>query len=215
MSPIVRDPAVISVTTSVASMDPRVSRTRAAVLKTATDLLVEGGPSALTIDAIVARSGVAKSTIYRHWPSRDEVLLAVIEAHVPQLPEPDPDTDVASALRSIMRASAASLNDPGWARLVPAMLLLRNHEADIKAIDEQLELQRHAVLTSVLERAQREGIVVADIDIPEAISYLFGPLLFAHLTDNITVDEGFADRIVDRFLAAHRPSQQGVEVALP
>ena len=52
-------------------------RTREAVLTAATDLLVEGGPSAVTIDAVVARSGVAKSTIYRHWESRDEVLVAV------------------------------------------------------------------------------------------------------------------------------------------
>ena len=77
-----------------ATVDPRVSRTRAAVLRAATDLLVEGGPYAVTIDAIVARSGVAKSTIYRHWQSRDEVLLSVIESCAPQLPEPDPDADV-------------------------------------------------------------------------------------------------------------------------
>src|SRR5690606_191899 len=50
-----------------APLDARVARSRATVLRTATDLLVEGGPSAVTIDAIVARSGVAKSTIYRHW----------------------------------------------------------------------------------------------------------------------------------------------------
>lgn len=61
-------------------MDPRVARSRAAIIRAATDLLVEGGPNAVTIDAIVAQSGVAKSTIYRHWQSRDEVLLAVIEA---------------------------------------------------------------------------------------------------------------------------------------
>jgi AcrR family transcriptional regulator len=185
-------------------MDPRVSRTRALVLQTATELLVEGGPSALTIDAIVSRSGVAKSTIYRHWPSRHDILLAVIESRAPRLPEIDPDVDVVTGLRLVVRAAAASLNDPEWARMMPAMLLLRNHEADIKAIDERLELQRHEVLTSLLERAEREGIVTAGLDIPESISHLFGPLLFAYATDSITIDEGFADRIVDQFLAAHR-----------
>jgi AcrR family transcriptional regulator len=187
-------------------VDPRVSRTRAAVLQTATDLLVEGGPSALTIDAIVSRSGVAKSTIYRHWPSRRDILVAVIASHVPRLPEPDPDADVVSALRAFVRASAATLNDPDWARMVPAMMLLRNHEADIKAIDENLELQRHEVLTALLERAEREGVVAPGLDVPEAISHLLGPLLFAHMTEGITIDDAFADRVVDRFLAAHRPA---------
>jgi hypothetical protein len=89
--------------------------------------------------------------------------------------------------------------------MVPAMMLLRNHEADIRAIDERLELQRHEVLTKVLERAVREGVVEEDLDVEEAISHLFGPLLFAHVTDQLTVDEAFADRVVDRFLAAHAP----------
>jgi AcrR family transcriptional regulator len=197
-----------SVTGTVARMDPRVARTRAAVLQTATDLLVEGGPSALTIDAIVARSGVAKSTIYRHWPSRDEVLLAVIESRAPVMPEPDPGADVVTSIREAVRASAATLNDPEWARMVPAMLLLRNHEADIKAIDERLERHRHDVLGSLIERAATEGVVVADIDVPEAISFLFGPMLFAHLTETVRVDGDYADRIVDRFLAAYSPSAE-------
>ena len=51
--------------------DPRVARSRTAVLDAATHLLVTGGPAAVTVDAVVAESGVAKSTIYRHWRSRD------------------------------------------------------------------------------------------------------------------------------------------------
>jgi AcrR family transcriptional regulator len=184
-------------------MDPRVSRTRAAVLQTATDLLVEGGPNALTIDAIVSRSGVAKSTIYRHWPSRDEVLLAVIESRAPTMPEPDPNVDVVTSIRDAVRASAATLNDPEWARMVPAMLLLRNNDEDIKAIDERLEQRRHAVLASLIERAAAQGVLADDIDVPEAITFLFGPMLFAHLTETVRLDDDFADRIVDRFLAAY------------
>lgn len=70
------------------TVDARVARTHATVLRTATDLLVEGGPSTVTVDAIVARSGVAKSTIYRHWDSRDDILVAVIESSAPNLAKP-------------------------------------------------------------------------------------------------------------------------------
>ena len=186
-------------------VDPRVSRTRSAVLRAATDLLVEGGPSAVTIDAVVARSGVAKSTIYRHWESRDEVLLAVIESCAPVIPTPDPDTDVVSALREVVAAMAGFLNDPEWARMLPALLLLKNHEAGIAAIDQRLEHEQDKVLSDLLERAITEGVLPVGLDVPEAIASLVGPLLFAHLTETVKVDPGFADRSVDRFLAAHRP----------
>jgi AcrR family transcriptional regulator len=182
-----------------------VSRSRAAVIRAATDLLVEGGPNAVTIDAIVARSGVAKSTIYRHWQARDEVLLAVIEACAPRLPEPDPASDVVTALRGTIHAVVAMLNDPGWARVLPALLMLKNHEAGVRAIDERLEHEQDEILTSLIERAMDEGVLAADVDVPEAITHLLGPLLFAHLTEVVAVSIAFADRTLDRFLSAYRP----------
>lgn len=51
-------------------MSTRVERTHTAVMEAATALLLEGGPTAITIDGVVARSGVAKSTVYRHWTTR-------------------------------------------------------------------------------------------------------------------------------------------------
>jgi AcrR family transcriptional regulator len=175
------------------------------VLRTATDLLVEGGPYAVTIDAIVARSGVAKSTIYRHWQSRDEVLLAVIESCAPKIPEPDPSLAVVDALREVVHSMVTTLNDPEWARMLPALLLLKNHEAGIKAIDERLEHEQDMVVTTLIERAVAEGVLTAGIDVPEAITHLLGPFLFAHLTESVPLDEAYADRTLDRFLTAYRP----------
>ena len=54
---------------------PRSERARAAVLAAATDLLVSGQIDAVTMEAIAARSGVSKSTIYKWWPSRAHVIL--------------------------------------------------------------------------------------------------------------------------------------------
>ena len=181
-----------------------MSRTRAAVLRSATDLFVEGGPTAVTIDAIVARSGVAKSTIYRHWDSRDEVLLDVIETCAPNIPEPDPDLDVETALRQTVVALAGFLNDPEWARMLPALLLLKHHEAGIAELEQRLEREQDQLLSNLVERAALEGLLPADVVVEEAIALLVGPLLFAHLTGTVPVDDGFAERAVDHFLAAYR-----------
>jgi AcrR family transcriptional regulator len=186
-------------------MDPRIVRTRSAVLRAATDLLVEGGPAAMTVDAVVARSGVAKSTIYRHWPSRDDLFAAVIESSAPRLPDPEPGVDVVTALRATLRSVAASLTDPDWARVLPALLMLRHHADDIKAIEERLEGRQDEVLTTLITRAAAEGLIEPDADVQEAITHLIGPLMLAHLTECVPIDEGFTDRTLDRFLAAYRP----------
>jgi AcrR family transcriptional regulator len=186
-------------------VDPRVSRSRASVLRAATDLLVEGGPNAVTVDAIVHRSGVAKSTIYRHWESRDDILVSVIESCAPHIPEPDPDSDVVAGLREVVQAMADALNDPEWARVLPALLMLKNHEAGIAAMNDRLEHEQDMVLMTQLRRAAAEGVLRSDLDAEEAVATLLGPLLFAHLTESVKIDDDFVDRTVDRFLAAYAP----------
>ena len=57
-------------TATAAASDPRIERTRQVVLDAALALVAESGYGAVTIEAVAARSGVAKSTIYRHWPGR-------------------------------------------------------------------------------------------------------------------------------------------------
>jgi len=186
-------------------VDPRVSRSRAAVIRAATDLLVEGGPNAVTVDSIVARSGVAKSTIYRHWGSRDDILVSVIESCAPQIPEPDPDVDVVDGLRQVIHAMADALNDPEWARVLPALLMLKNHEAGIAAMNDRIEHEQDMVLETLLRRGAAEGVLRDDLDPQEATAALLGPLLFAHLTESVKIDADFVDRTVDRFLAAYAP----------
>ncbi|GEL21760.1 TetR family transcriptional regulator [Pseudonocardia sulfidoxydans NBRC 16205] len=183
-----------------------MERTRSAVMRAATDLVVEGGPGALTMDAVVLRSRVAKTTIYRHWKSRDDLLATVIEASVPRLPEPEPDADVETSLRVVMRYSVNSLRDTEWSRLLPAFIMLSRHEAEIRAINERMDWQHNRVLAELVQRAAAEGIVESGIDVDEAIAHLQGPLMIAFLAGLMPIDDRIADSIVDRFLAAFGPS---------
>ena len=118
-------------------VDPRIARTRAAVLGTATDLLVEGGPTAVTIDAIVARSGVARSTIYRHWDSRDEVLVEVIESCAPRIASPEDSLGFDDALRQLVDQLREILVDPNWRRVLPALLALRHQQHGIAELEQR------------------------------------------------------------------------------
>src|SRR5919198_1676494 len=56
-------------------VDPRVRHSKEVVMATTYELLSEEGLAGVTVDAVARRSGVAKTTIYRHWPSREALLL--------------------------------------------------------------------------------------------------------------------------------------------
>ena len=183
-------------------MDARIVRTRAAVVRTATELLVEGGPSAVTVDAVVARSGVAKSTVYRHWDSRDDLLLDVIRTNVPAIAPPDPALPFEPALRAFIAEVVDRLTDPHWTRLLPAMLMLKQHEPAVALIEGELREREAGAVADVIARGVAEGFLPDGLDPNEAITQLYGPLVFAQLTDVVELSPALGDRVVDWFLAA-------------
>lgn len=188
----------------VAMEDPRIARTRAAVMEAATDLLIEGGPAALTVDAVVARSGVAKSTLYRHWRARDELLADVFRSCAPQLDPPPSELGFLDALRQLIRMVHDRLNDPHWARLVPAMMMLKLYEPSIAAVSDDVEDTQLVIVRDVLGRGVAEGVLRPDVDATDAMLHLIGPSLFAHLTGVRPLDDDFADRSAEAYVAANR-----------
>jgi AcrR family transcriptional regulator len=184
-------------------VDGRIARTRAAVLRSATELLVAGGPSAVTIDAIVAHSGVAKSTIYRHWESRDDVLVDVIETCAPTLVTPDPALGFEHAVRAVVDQAYTSLNDPEWARVIPALLLLKAHQSEIADLEQRIGKHQDQTFERIIAMGVAEGRFTPDANVEELAAQLIGPLVFAHLTGRPRVTKAFAHRVSDNFLRAH------------
>jgi AcrR family transcriptional regulator len=183
-------------------LDPRVARSRDAVITAARELLVESGPSAVTVDAVVARSGVAKSTIYRHWESRDELLVSVMESAAPTIDPPPVELDFDASLRYLVREVGVVFADPEWARVLPALMMLKHHEDGLAHLEDELHQKQSHILREVLERGVREGRMSADYDVDEVSGHLIGPMFFAVLTGSRVVDGAFCDRVVDRFLLA-------------
>lgn len=183
-------------------MDARVERTRSNVLRAATELLVGGGPEAVTIDAVVARSGVARSTIYRHWESRDDVLYEVIRSHAPEVDPPGEELDFEASLRAFVDQLRQMSNDPEWARILPALLTLRTRQHDLDDLQRRLEERQRDALGAVLDRGIAEGRLPPDIDVEEAGALLVGPMVFAMLLGRTAIDESFGDLVVTGFLDA-------------
>lgn len=187
-------------------MDARVARTHSAVMQAATDLLVEGGPNAMTVDAVVARSGVAKSTVYRHWATRDDLVNDVFHHCAPLLDLPGEDEPFEQALRTLAYSLTDMLSDPRWKRLMPSIMLLKAEMGTMAELESEMKDQQFEVMVSVLRRGIDEGALPATVldDVDATVTLFAGPLLMAGIADTVPLTRDFADRVVDHFLAAHR-----------
>jgi AcrR family transcriptional regulator len=183
--------------------DPRIARSRAKMLAAATELLVERGPRHVTADAVCERSGVAKSTMYRHWASINELLVDVMRCNIPEVADIDLAAGFEPALRSWVRHVVATLSDPEWARILPALIELRRHTADMSAVfdtDFADKLQRMA---QILQLGTAEGRVPAGLDPALVNSILVGPAVMAVLTEPGADVSPVAEFALERFLASY------------
>lgn len=185
--------------------DPRVERSRAKLLAAATDLIVEAGPQALTVDAVAERSGVAKSTLYRHWPSREALMLDVLRANVPDVPPRDPRLGFEAQLRSLLRALAETFADPEWARILPALFALKHHVPGVEELTDGDREEKVTMLLDVLDAGVAEGLIPPGLEPRTVAATLVGPLLMCVLSGETDIVADVADYTVDRFLGSYRP----------
>jgi len=186
-----------------APTDPRILRSRAKVLDAATALLVEAGPSAVTVDAVSERSGVAKSTMYRHWVSREELLIDVMRSNVPDIEPPAPELGFRDAISTLVRRLAEVLGSPEWAAIMPALMMLQLHMPDVAAISHDDLSEKFHILDEVLQRGIDEGVIPADIDHRLVARQLIGPIVFTVVSGERDGLGATAEYVTDRFLASY------------
>jgi AcrR family transcriptional regulator len=180
--------------------DPRLARTRAVVLDAATEVLSEQGTEGFTVDAVVARSGVAKTTIYRHWPTKDELLLAAMACFA--RPESAPDTGTLRGdLLELLGGLAYALADEQWSKSLPSMLERAEHHPQLAAQHLAIVQLKTAPLIAVVERGRDRGEIRADVDLDLVPALFCGPLFFRRLMMRKTTDAAQVEAIVDSVLA--------------
>jgi AcrR family transcriptional regulator len=172
---------------------PRCDTTRKAVLLAAYDLLAEGGLGRFTIEGVAARSGVARTTIYRWWPTKGalamEGLLEAIAADITVVPSASVVADLQAILRSFARLLRGK---PG--RIIRCIIAEGQGDPEtIHAFLSCFVVPRRAEIREILERGIATGELRADLDFEIVLSSLFGPL---HM--RMLLNEGLDDAWVDR-----------------
>ena len=182
---------------------------RRAILSAAAELVVELGYGGLTMEAIAARAGVGKQTIYRWWPSKGAVVLDAFLARQEteeggyELPD---SGDIERDLKELLRASARSLVDPGIEAPYRALTAEIQHDPVLAA--ELLERLLGPLLEATrerLRRAQAAGQIDAGADLQAAAELLYAPLYYRWALRTAPLTEEYADTTIILFLRAMRP----------
>src|ERR1700694_16778 len=198
--------------------DPRPARSRARLLDAATALLRSGGPSAVTAGAATRGPNFARSTLYRHFPSGNDLLAAAFNSLIPPAPMPPTTGSLRDRLVALVLAQAeliaeapATLTAIYWLAPGPDMQHLpdlrhssRSDSPEVNTLRERIAAQYAAPFEAIFDSPQAAA-ELGDIDRSRAIALLIGPLLLGRVSTLSDFDyRECARAAVDGFLHVHR-----------
>jgi AcrR family transcriptional regulator len=188
--------------------DPRVVRSRQAALSAVRELLAEEGWTGVTHVAVAARSGVGRTTLYRHWPDVASLIHDAIVERIGQARTAwtawtawtgDLRADLISELNGLRRL----LHDPASERTMRGLLERAPFDPAFASLKETLYRSGSAGFRAILEAATTRGELQPDTDIPLVIDQLAGPLMYRRLFAGLDIEEKYAEAICDSVLRLH------------
>lgn len=172
--------------------------TRRRVLGATVELIDRVGYRSVTIDAIARASGVSRSTIYRHWSSRNELVLDAFASYVDESTEVADTGDAIADLRTYLLRLAFRLNVGGVGPTVTGLISdsLEDREFAESFRAKVIEPRRRAFL-QILRRGQQRGQIRSDVDLRSAVDALYGSIHHRLLMTGQPIDAPFASALTD------------------
>ena len=160
---------------------PRSARAHQAILDAALELLAEEGFEGMSVEGIAARAGVGKTTIYRRWATKEDVIIDAvrgIHAEVPVIDTGNLRDDLLTLAKGTQREGPRSAIE----RLLPrALSVAQTNPAVFEVYRERLIAPRLKVIRQLIERAIERGEVRADLDPQLVVDMFTGALFFRML----------------------------------
>lgn len=194
--------------------DPRPARSRARLLEAATALLRAGGPAAVTVDAVIREANVARATLYRHFPSANDLVAAAFVSLIPPPPMPPDSGSLRDRLLAVVSEWAESIADApttltamAWLSLGPGIAEVPNAGRATGASPQVLSLreriaEQYSAPFDALFESPAAGDQLGPVDRPTAFALLIGPLAFGRISTLTEFDyRAVAVAAVDGFLS--------------
>ncbi len=188
---------------------PRSLETREKILAATAELLAEGGLPAVTMEALAARAGVAKTTLYRWWPNRAAVALDCVSARMtPIAAGARTGTGTGSHRKRFQRQLKATIRLLNGAEGQAILALIGAKQTDPplgRAYTEQIARPRRMHTRTMARQAIEAGELAPGTDPDLFLDAIYGPLYYRKVVSGDPVTDGFIDGIVDAAFRAFSP----------
>ena len=182
---------------------PRSEEARQAALTATVDLMLDSGVESVTFDDVAARSGVAKTTLYRHFGSKQAMVVEAAGSCFETVPTPDTG-DLLEDLSILFDQKRHSASHRQLTELFPMLIAAGDRDPELRALLQRQHEERRRPTRTVLQLAQLRGEISRELDLEIAVSMVLGPFTIRKLIDRQEVTDEFAERALREVVAVLR-----------
>lgn len=159
-------------------------------------IVAEQGIAGFTVDGVAKRSGVAKTTLYRHWESGNDLLVQSLDCQVQALETPNTGSLVGDLTELLATMATIGAVD-GNRRLMLDLLSAAAKDPELAAVQEAMVAEHKRPILDVLKRARDRGEIATTIDDQTALLLIEGPVLARMLLARDPIGEDEIPRLVE------------------
>lgn len=167
---------------------PRSGEAHLAILSATLDLLVAAGYDGMSIEAVAARAGVGKATVYRRWESKAALVIETLETIAAATPPPDTG-DTRTDLEQYVHNLVVGIGHTDYGAILSGLAheLARNDQV-ARIFRENFLRPRRLAIYEILERGIARGEVRADLDLELVVDLLAGPVYYRRVISGGRID---------------------------
>jgi TetR/AcrR family transcriptional regulator, regulator of autoinduction and epiphytic fitness len=181
-------------------VDPRIERSRRVIRRAALAELAEAGYGAFTIESVATRAGAGKSTIYRHWRDKLDLIADAFEsAHEHMVPDVEAGSARERVARLIAHVAQVAI-DPVFSRCIPALIEGAERDPRLREFQRRFAAVRRQGLIEIIAAGVADGEFAASTDPELATLALLGAVFYGRLMAAGQFDPARAAALVDAVL---------------
>jgi AcrR family transcriptional regulator len=182
-------------------LPPRPNASSDEILITTIQLIAQHDVLGVTVDMVAEKAGVGKTTIYRRWPSREDLIFEAL-SYI-DYPEADPDTgSLREDLTVLLKSLVHFLNRPEGGGVYAAFLNAAMRDSKLASLREKVSRKARVDYERAIARGIARGELVPDVNVRLMIDVLIAPFIYRRIGDNVNARQSDVRRIIDVAMAA-------------